>query len=255
MRRWSVRLGRTLLSDGRSGALKPVDAIVFDLDGTLVDSRPDLAAAVNAVRGELGLPALPVERVVAFVGHGAWMLVRRSLPEEVAGRDFEAAHRRFLELYYDRCLEETRPYPGVEAMLEALAARYPLAVVTNKPERHTRKVLEGLGLAPRLRFALGGDSLPERKPDPGPLREAGRRLGVDDPARLLYVGDSAIDGETARRAGAPAVLVAWGFGTAEELAACEAVARPESPEALVRWLEGTLSAPAAETPGDRSRGA
>jgi len=217
-----------------------LDAIAFDLDGTLVDSRRDLAAAVNAVRRELGLEALPLERVVAFVGLGARVLVRRALPAAVAGEDFEAAYGRFLELYHDRCLEETRPYPGIEAMLDALAERFPLAVVTNKPERHTRKVLEGLGLARRLRFALGGDSLAARKPDPEPLREAARRLGVDL-SRLLYVGDSAIDGETARRAGAPAALVTWGYGTAEELGEHAALARPESPEALVRWVSAELA--------------
>jgi 2-phosphoglycolate phosphatase len=235
------------VADGRGGALKPFGAIAFDLDGTLVDSRLDLAAAVNTVRAELGFPGLPVERVMTFVGRGARSLVRRSLPEEVAGGDFDAAYERFLELYYDRCLEQTRPYPGVESMLEALAAELPLAVVTNKPARHTRRILEGLGLAPWLRFALGGDSLPERKPDPEPLREAGRRLGVD-PGRLLYVGDSAIDGETARRAGSPAALVTWGFGTPGELARCEAMTRPESPEALVRWIAAGRSAPAATSP-------
>lgn len=214
-------------------------AIAFDLDGTLIDSRLDLAAAVNAVRRELGLAPLAVERVVAFVGHGARNLVRRALPEELSGGAFEAAYERFLELYYQGCLEATRPYPGVEAMLAALAARWPLAVVTNKPERHTRRILEGLGLARRFRFALGGDSLAERKPDPEPLREAARRLATD-PSRLLYVGDSAIDGETARRAGAPAALVGWGFGTAAELAGFEAAVRPARPEELERWLDQCL---------------
>lgn len=234
-----------------SPAVEPA-AIAFDLDGTLVDSRHDLASAVNVVRGELGLEPLPLERVVAFVGHGARVLVRRSLPATVAGDDFEAAFGRFLELYYERCLDETRPYPGVEAMLEALAERFPLAVVTNKPERHTRKVLEGLGLARRLRFALGGDSLAARKPEPEPLLEAARRLGVE-PARLLYVGDSAIDGETAARAGAPAALVAWGFGSAEELVEHPAVARPESPEALVRFLGAEPTLGGAGRSGGRSR--
>lgn len=229
-----------------------IGAIAFDLDGTLVDSRRDLASAVNAVRAEMGLEPLALERVVSFVGQGARVLVRRSLPAAVAGEDFEAAFERFLEVYFERCLEETRPYPGVEGMLEALAGRYPLAVVTNKPERHTRKVLEGLALGRRLRFALGGDSLAARKPEPEPLFEAARRLGVE-PARLLYVGDSAIDGETAARAGAPAALVTWGFGTAEELAEYPAVARPESPGALVRLVEGELSAGRAGTSGGRSR--
>lgn len=214
-----------------------IAAVVFDLDGTLIDSRRDLAAAVNGVRGELGYEALPVARVVQYVGHGARNLVRRSLPDEVAGEGFEAAFGRFLDLYYDRCLRETRPYPGVEALLEALAGRLPLAVLTNKPERHTGKVLDGLRLARHLRCALGGDTLPVSKPDPETLREAARRLGTP-PGSTLLVGDSAIDAETAQNAGAPAALVTWGFGTPEDLAPFQPVLRPETPDDLERFLAG-----------------
>jgi phosphoglycolate phosphatase len=212
-----------------------IAAVVFDLDGTLIDSRRDLAAAVNGVRGELGYEALRVARVVQYVGHGARNLVRRSLPDEVAGEGFEAAFGRFLDIYYDGCLGETRPYPGIAALLDALAGRLPLAVLTNKPERHTRKILDGLGLAPRLRFALGGDTLPVSKPDPETLLETARRLGTP-PASTLLVGDSAIDAETARNAGAPAALVTWGFGTPEELAPFHPVLRPDTPEDLERFL-------------------
>lgn len=204
-----------------------IDAVAFDLDGTLIDSREDLASGVNAVRLELGLAPLEVPRVVEMVGKGARRLVRRALPDEIEGESFERAYERFLALYYDRCLERTRPYPGVEELLERLDG-LPLAVVTNKPERHTEKVLRGLGLDRRLRFFLGGDSLPTKKPDPAPLVEAARRLGVP-PARMLYVGDSETDGETARRAGCPLVLVRWGFGSEEELAPFDCVLRAERP--------------------------
>lgn len=212
-----------------------VRAVVFDLDGTLVDSRRDLAAAVNAVRRERGLDPLPVERVVTFVGEGSRALVRRSLPETVDGPDFEAAFRRFLERYDDLCLEETRPYPGIEGLLDSLTGRYPLAVLTNKPERHTRKILAGLGLCRWLRFALGGDSLAVRKPHPAPLLETARRLGAE-PTRVLLVGDSATDAETARRAGVPVVLVRWGFGRAEELEGFDAVLRPDHPREIQSFL-------------------
>lgn len=205
----------------------PIDAIAFDLDGTLVDSREDLAAGVNAVRLELGLVPLEVPRVVEMVGKGARHLVRRALPEEIEGEAFERAFERFLALYYDRCLDRTLPYPAVEELLDRLDGR-PLAVVTNKPERHTAKVLGGLGLERRLRFFLGGDSLPTKKPDPAPLVEAARRLDVPI-ERLLYVGDSETDGETARRAGCPLVLVRWGFGSEDELARFECVLRAERP--------------------------
>lgn len=218
-----------------------IAAVAFDLDGTLVDSRADLASAVNAVRREIDLPPLGLERVVGMVGKGARRLVRRALPEEIDGEDFERAFGRFLDLYYDRCVDATRPYPGIEAMLAALAAfeaadePLSLAVVTNKPERHTAKVLGGLGLERRFPVVLGGDSLSERKPDPAPLLEAARRLRV--PAgRLLFVGDSETDGETARRAGSPLALVTWGFGSREELAGFDCVLRPEAPDELVAWV-------------------
>lgn len=213
-----------------------LSAVVFDLDGTLVDSREDLATALNAVRRELGYEPLPVARVVAMVGEGARELVRRALPSEVAGEGFEAAFRSFLERYYDVCLHRTRPYDGVEALLAAAAARLPLALLTNKPERHTRKVLRGLGLDRFIGEAVGGDSLATRKPDPEPLLELARRLGAE-PGRTLFVGDSATDGETARRAGAPLVLVPWGFGRADDLAGFDCVLRPETPAQLAAWLD------------------
>jgi 2-phosphoglycolate phosphatase len=256
----------------------PIDAVAFDLDGTLIDSREDLASAVNRVRGELDLAPLPVARVVEMVGKGARNLVRRALSEEnprppleeIDREGFERAFERFLDLYFERCLERTRPYPGIEVLLDALresaepdGAGLPLAVVTNKPERHTGKVLRGLGLDRRLRFFLGGDSLPVKKPDPAPLTEAARRLGVA-PERLLYVGDSEIDAETARRAGSPLVLVQWGFGSPEELAPFDCVLRAERPADIgdllwrgrggesepggIRSRRNSRSTPAGETP-------
>lgn len=213
-----------------------ISAVVFDLDGTLVDSREDLAAAVNVVRRELGHDPLPVERVVEMVGEGARKLVRRALPEEVAGERFEDAFRDFLDRYYDACLERTRPYDGIEALLEAASGRLPVGLLTNKPERHTRKVLRGLGLDRWIGEAVGGDSLATKKPDPGPLLELARRLGTV-PGSVLFVGDSATDGETARRAGAPLALVSWGFGKPADLAPFECVLRPSTPAEIVAWLD------------------
>jgi phosphoglycolate phosphatase len=226
-----------------------IDAVAFDLDGTLIDSREDLASGVNAVREELGLAPLPVSRVVEMVGKGARNLVRRALAEanpgptpiEGAGEGFEHAFGRFLDLYYERCVERTRPYPGIEALLDSLdGAGLPLAVVTNKPERHTGAVLRGLGLDRCFRFFLGGDSLEVKKPDPAPLLEAARRLGAP-PERVLFVGDSETDGETARRAGCPLVLVTWGFGGAEELALFDPVLRADRAEEIADFLRRGVS--------------
>ncbi|MDX2000285.1 MAG: HAD-IA family hydrolase [Thermoanaerobaculia bacterium] len=195
-----------------------IRAVAFDLDGTLVDSRRDLVAAVNRTRVEAGFVPLSDQEVVAKIGHGARDLVRKSLPEVVSGERFEHAFRRFGEIYLEVCLDETRPYPGIPELLNALRHRgLPLAVVTNKPERPTRKILVGLELEGSFTVVLGGDSLPVRKPDPLPLNEAARRLGVE-PTALALVGDSAVDAATAEAAGACFVQVTWGFGVAAELA-------------------------------------
>jgi phosphoglycolate phosphatase len=196
--------------------MRPV-GVVFDLDGTLVDSRLDLAAAVNATRERLALPALPVAAVAAMVGEGARTLLRRALPEGVAGEAFEAALALFLDLYYDRCLDATRAYAGIAQVLAELSPRLPLAVLTNKPERHSRRILEGLGLAAHFRQLIGGDTLAVRKPDPAGLHRIAAGFGTSAP-RLLLVGDSPIDAETARAAGAALALVSWGFGSPEQLA-------------------------------------
>jgi phosphoglycolate phosphatase len=192
--------------------------IVFDLDGTLVDSRHDLAAAVNATRERLGLAPLAVAEVVTMVGEGARLLLRRALPMQVDGGAFEDALTLFLDLYLERCLDSTRPYPGIGETLAGLAgAGYPLALLTNKPERHSRKLLTGLGLAGRFSPLIGGDTLPARKPDPAGLRAvaAAWRVPVEE---LLLVGDSAVDVATSAAAGARTALVGWGYGREEQLA-------------------------------------
>ena len=191
--------------------------VVFDLDGTLVDSRLDLAVAVNATRGRLALPALPVASVAAMVGEGARTLLRRALPEGVAGEAFEAALALFLDLYYDVCLDATRAYPGIAELLAELSPQLPLAVLTNKPERHSRRILEGLGLAVHFRQLIGGDTLAVRKPDPAGLHRIAADVGTSA-AQLLLVGDSPIDAETARVAGSALALVSWGLGSPEQLA-------------------------------------
>jgi len=190
--------------------------VVFDLDGTLVDSRQDLAAAVAATREQFGLPPLPLGEVTAMVGEGARTLVRRALPAAIAGDAFEAAFAAFTELYLERCLVETRPYPGIAAMLEALALRFRLAVLTNKPERPARLILDGLGLAPFVDVLVGGDGAVARKPDPAGLHAIAAGWSTTA-ARLLLVGDSRVDADAARAAGSALALVAWGYGKAEEL--------------------------------------
>lgn len=212
-------------------------AVVFDLDGTLIDSRRDLASAVNRTREEVGLTPLPVARVVALVGEGARRLVEKGLEGEVQGSALDAALEIFSRHYWQACLETTCPYPGVEPLLRRLEERFPLAVLSNKPEAFSRRILDGLGLAGCFRHLLGGDSLPTCKPDPEGLRRLARELGVAV-ERLLLVGDSRIDAATAQAAGCPFALVEWGFATPEERAALAADLRVSQPRELAAALLG-----------------
>lgn len=185
--------------------------VVFDLDGTLVDSSRDLADATNALIVELGGTPLTVAQVVDFVGEGAKVLVQRALG--AAGRDPETpgALPRFLALYDTRLLEHTRAYPGVPEALEWLSTRVGLAVLTNKPSAATNQILAGLDLARYFREAIGGDSTFGRKPNPEALLHLARAYGAE-PGETLMVGDSSVDRDTASAAGTRICLARYGFG-------------------------------------------
>jgi phosphoglycolate phosphatase len=190
-------------------------AIAFDLDGTLVDSAPDLALAANAMLAELGHPALPQARVAAAIGDGIDALVARTLAEATGAPADEGAlahaSRLFRDLYAARVFEASRVYPGVREGLAALAARgLPLGCITNKASRFTHALLEKAGLARWLAFVECADALEQRKPAPYLLLKACRDLGIA-PGELLFVGDSALDVTSARAAGCPVVLVAYGY--------------------------------------------
>jgi phosphoglycolate phosphatase len=185
---------------------------VFDLDGTLVDSSVDIANAANAVIKELGGVPLPHDAIVAMVGEGAGVLIRRALAASgLDRRDARAALQRFLVHYDAHLLDHTFPYDGMLRALERIGERMPLAVLTNKPARATELMLEGLGLRPRFGEAIGGDTAFGRKPDPAGLLHLSASAGVL-PAETLMVGDSPIDLATARAAGTQICLVRYGFG-------------------------------------------
>lgn len=184
---------------------------VFDLDGTLIDSRRDLADAANALIEERGGVPQPVEAIARMVGEGAALLVRRALT--AAGLDPESpgALTRFLELYDQRLVVHTRIYDGTRDALEVLASDAPLAVLTNKPTAPTARILETLGLAGFFKWVIGGDGPFARKPDPSSLQELMRRAG-SRPQQTAMIGDSPIDLATARAAGTRLCLVRYGFG-------------------------------------------
>jgi phosphoglycolate phosphatase len=209
--------------------------IAFDLDGTIVDSREDLAESTNEMLATYGAGPLAVEAVTAMVGEGAKMLVARAVRAAAPGADLAEALGRFREIYDRRLLIHTRPYDGIPAVLDAAAARATLAVLTNKPEAPARRLLEAFGLAPRFTHVIGGDSGFPRKPDPAGLAHI--ILDVrSTPERTLVVGDSNVDRETARRAGASFCAAQYGFG---QLDVTPVVAR--TPAELHRVIDAFVS--------------
>jgi phosphoglycolate phosphatase len=186
---------------------------VFDLDGTLIDSRQDLADAANAMLASYGAAPLPVADVVAMVGEGARTLVSRVRARAQVDADLDEALGRFLAAY-DACLvATTQPYDGVRDLLARLHATAHVSVLTNKPQHATDRVLEALGLAPHVHAAIGGDTALGRKPEPHGLTALMARSGIAA-ADTLMVGDSWVDVATARAAGIDACLVSYGFGYA-----------------------------------------
>ena len=185
--------------------------IVFDLDGTLVDSRLDLAESTNEMLGTYGASSLPVDAVTAMVGEGAKVLVARALEAAGLDADVSDALTRFREIYDRRLLVHTRPYEGIEQVVSGLSDVHTLAVLTNKPETPSRRLLDAFGLAAYFQQVIGGDSGPARKPDPAGLHQLMGRCGADEAGTWL-VGDSMIDVETARRAGVRMCVALYGFG-------------------------------------------
>lgn len=189
-----------------------IQLVVFDLDGTLIDSRRDLADATNALVAELGGRPLTVDAVTAMVGEGAAVLVQRALSAAGLDPQTPGALDRFLALYGERLTVHTRPYDG---LIDALAALQSdgraLAVLTNKPGRPTREILARLELERFFSQVIGGDTAAGRKPDPTGLRTIVERANVI-PSAAVMVGDSPIDAETARRAGTLLCLARYGFG-------------------------------------------
>lgn len=191
-------------------------ALLFDLDGTLVDSRRDIAEGVNFTLERLGRPTLSVDSVARMVGDGVRQLLIRA-----AGPLDDASMKRALDLflpyYLDHCTDTTSLYPGVIETLRALSGRA-MAVVTNKPMAHTEKTLRATGLDGFFTVVIAGDTLPTRKPDPEPLWEALRRLGAPRETSVM-VGDSPLDIRAARSAGVRAAAVTYGFRPGPDLAA------------------------------------
>jgi phosphoglycolate phosphatase len=209
--------------------------VAFDLDGTLVDSGTDLAAATNHVLRSFALPEIEPAAVSAYVGDGARALVAQALGP-TGGDRIDIGVERFLAYYRRHLLDATRPYPGIEAMLEGLRAQsVRLSVVTNKSEALSRAILDGLGLTAWFASIVGGDTLPTCKPDPAGLRQA-MVCTRTTPGESLMVGDSPVDLATADAAGTTFCGVAWGF-VPERLRARAPAVFVHAPAAVVALVE------------------
>jgi phosphoglycolate phosphatase len=192
-----------------------VRVLIFDLDGTLVDSKLDLALSITSMLEYMGRAALPHEKIFGFVGNGVPMLVRRALneggaPGEITEPDVDRALGYFLSYYRAHMLDNTVTYPGVREGL-ALLERHAMAVLTNKPVNFSRAMLEGLGLSRYFRYVYGGNSFERKKPDPMGVQLLLRDLNAT-PREAMMVGDSDVDVRTARNAGIWACGVTYGLG-------------------------------------------
>jgi len=231
---------------GSGAAIIDASAIAFDLDGTLLDTVRELAAAVNALLAELGHPPLPADTVRTMIGKGMANLVRRALalstavsPEAVDDAEVSDALARYQAHYAARLGRETKPYPGmIEGLLRLSAMGFPLAVITNKASRFVRPHLVQAGIERFFALVVGGDDLPTRKPHPGPLLHTAATFGIV-PARLLMVGDSTNDVQAARAAGCPVLVVPYGYNEGEPVGDLDAdgiVATLDAVADRVRYL-------------------
>jgi phosphoglycolate phosphatase len=185
--------------------------IIFDLDGTLIDSSKDLAISMNATREHLGMAPLDPKLIYSYVGNGAQVLVRRALGPEASEATVQEGLQFFLKFYRAHALEHTQLYDGIRDVVEELAAaKHAQAVLTNKPTRISFDILGALGLQKHFVRVYGGDGFVSKKPDPTGIRTLLLETGIDA-AETLMVGDSGVDVQTARNAGVRSCGVQWGF--------------------------------------------
>ena len=214
-----------------------IRAVLFDLDGTLADTAPDMARTVNLLRTRRGLAPVALEQVRPHVSKGARGMICSAFEISPEHPDFQAMREEFLDVYEDNLCVDTRLFPGMEELLDELEQRrIAWGVVTNKFERFARPVLEGLGLGARVGVIVGGDTCPRAKPYPDPLLFAAQRLEVE-PAETLYVGDDERDVQAARAAGMPVLVAGYGYlGDGPAPRAWGADAIVDCAEGIGAWL-------------------
>jgi N-acetyl-D-muramate 6-phosphate phosphatase len=195
----------------KAAKLDGIQAVLFDLDGTLVDTAPDLGYALNLQRARHGLPALPDAIIRPQASHGARGLLGLGFDLHPDDAKFASMREEFLQLYADNICRHSQPFPGILELLDALEARQlKWGVVTNKPARFTEPLMSLLDLAERATCIVSGDTCPEPKPHPAPMLAAAGLCGAD-PAHCLYLGDAERDIQAANAAAMPALIAAWGY--------------------------------------------
>ncbi len=212
-------------------------AVLFDLDGTLIDSARDLAGAANEMRLARSLPPLPFDTLRPLAGAGARGMIGVALGIAPGDAEYDSLRDEFLDRYERRMLAETHVFEAMEAVIDRLdQTDWPWGIVTNKVQRFTLPVVEGLRLHRRAAVVVSGDTTPHTKPHPEPLLEASRRLGVR-PEGCVYVGDDLRDVQAGRAAGMVTAVAGWGYlGTGDAVAAWGADVVVGSPSLLLNWL-------------------
>lgn len=216
----------------------PIRTVLFDLDGTLADTAPDLAEALNRVLVEEGRAPLPFQTIRPVVSHGGIALIRLGFGLEPGTPDFDRLRQRLLAIYREHIAVGTRLFPGMDALLGRLEREgLRWGVVTNKPSWLTLPLMEALGLAERAATVVSGDSVPERKPHPAPMHLACREAGTP-PEACLYVGDAERDIIAGRRAGMATLAALWGYlGEEDRPAEWGADGLVAQPSEVLEWLQ------------------
>lgn len=216
--------------------------LIFDFDGTLIDSVPDLADAANSMLSQLGKPTYPLETVQEWIGNGARVLVERALSGSVeidpnlASVDVEAAERLFFEAYATHDTSKTTAYPDVDAGLKQLSnAGFTLALVTNKPIRFVPDILASLGWTPYFSMVLGGDSLAVKKPDPAPLLHVCKTLEFDI-SQAIMIGDSINDIQAGKRANIDTIGLSYGYNYGRDIRDSQPNQTFDNFKALLDWV-------------------
>lgn len=214
----------------------PIHTVLFDLDGTLADTAPDMAYALNAVREEMGLTALPFSQIRPRVSHGATALVQLALDEPHSER-FVMLRARFLEIYRNHLTRETRLFPGMDEVLHHIEQRgMKWGVVTNKPAWLTEPLLDQLGLTHRAACIVSGDTTPQRKPHPAPMLYACEKSGSNN-SHCLYIGDAQRDIEAGKNAGMHTLVALFGYIDAtDQPHLWNADAMIQHPREILEWI-------------------